>query len=119
MEEQREAALSLPLGDYTKLSQAEQGQAFAADPTVSPINAHGGKRRGDISVLHCNTEKQGNSQAYLVRRLKRDAPVIAEDLAMTPPTRSESRRGRARFKDLRGRGKSCGRRGSHTKKCVL
>jgi hypothetical protein len=51
------------------------------DQAIPPINAHGGVRRGDFSVLQCNTEKQGNTQAYLVRRLKRDAPAIAADLA--------------------------------------
>jgi hypothetical protein len=55
-------------------------QELAADPEVKPYAAHGevgNGRRGDIS-----TSTRGSNKAeYLVRRLKRDAPAIAEKLA--------------------------------------
>jgi hypothetical protein len=34
------------------------------------------------SVLQCKAESYGNNQDYLLRRLKRDAPDVADDLAI-------------------------------------
>lgn len=54
---------------------------LAADPNVTALAEHGeighGRSRGDIVT----STARGNEATYLVRRLKRDAPEIAEALA--------------------------------------
>lgn len=56
-------------------------QAMAADPEVKPLAEHGGDRtseedgQGSVATL-----KKGRGAEYLVRRLRRDAPAIAEAL---------------------------------------
>ncbi len=61
-------------------------QRLAADPATPPLNGHGGDRKADTSTLSDNVDDRGTGAAYLVRRLKRDAPQIAED--MTPSQRA-------------------------------
>lgn len=41
---------------------------------------HSGNQYSESETLHNNVSKQGNSSTYLLKRLKRDAPDIAEDL---------------------------------------
>lgn len=61
---------------------ARAAQQLAVDPAVKPLGTDGGNRIKDKegSELQCNSG-QGNSSNYLVRRLKRDAPEVAEALA--------------------------------------
>lgn len=59
--------------DVIRLVEREEGVA----------TSHGGDRRSEEvqSTLHCKVESQpyGNHPSYLLRRLKRDAPDVAED----------------------------------------
>lgn len=65
----------------TREALARSAQMLAADTTVTALSAHGevGRGRRDYDVI--SNGQQGNSQAYLVKRLKRDAPAIAAALA--------------------------------------
>jgi hypothetical protein len=61
--------------------KAKTAQELAADQDVKPLaegpgNPTGKNRNGDNVTI-----PKGNSASYLVRRLKRDAPQIAEALA--------------------------------------
>lgn len=69
--------LGAPLGEAT------MAQRMAADPDVKPLDDNGGDRKTEEgrSVLQRNTDSRGNDNSYLVRRLKRDAPKVAEALA--------------------------------------
>jgi hypothetical protein len=59
-------------------------QELAQPDGVAPLAQHGeigrGRSRGDVVT----SIERGNSAAYLVARLKRDAPEIAERLADNP-----------------------------------
>ena len=57
--------------EVVKMVQGEMGA----------LNENGGDRKteGARSELQSNTEKRGNSNSYLLKRLKRDHPQIAED----------------------------------------
>jgi hypothetical protein len=57
---------------------AETAQAMAADDGTPALADHGGERKQQGSNT---TLKPGRGAEYLVRRLKRDAPHIAEKLA--------------------------------------
>lgn len=57
-----------------------RAQQMAGDPGVTPLTTHGGDRKAE-STLPRNVAQLGNSAEYIVRRLKRDAPHIAEALA--------------------------------------
>jgi hypothetical protein len=56
----------------------ETPQELAADPEVQPLAEHGGDR---VEQGYDITLPRGTSASYLVRRLKRDAPEIAQELA--------------------------------------
>jgi hypothetical protein len=60
-----------------------KAQRLAADPSVTPSPANGEIGRGRNSCDYVTPkEKHGSNGAeYLIRRLKRDAPAIAEALA--------------------------------------
>jgi hypothetical protein len=55
------------------------GQALAADENVGPLFEHGGDRKEQGNNV--TLPERGNKAEYLVRRLKRDRPDIAADLA--------------------------------------
>lgn len=57
-----------------------EAKELAADPAVEPMPKHGGERKAK-QVDDINLIKGGTSVSYLVRRLKRDYPEIAEALA--------------------------------------
>lgn len=59
--------------------ERQTAKALAADPEVKPAAEHGGKREEEEDSIGILTP--GNSATYLVRRLKRDSPEIAEALA--------------------------------------
>jgi hypothetical protein len=55
---------------------------LAADPTVTPLADHGTNQHGEAGHADGKSTSVGSNQAsYIVRRLKRDAPEIAEALA--------------------------------------
>jgi hypothetical protein len=59
-------------------------QEMAADPNVKPMLKHGGlrfKKQDAMSVLPSRRNNNRYSRDYIVRRLKRDRPDIAEALA--------------------------------------
>jgi hypothetical protein len=57
----------------------DTGQALAADPEVKPIAENGQVGRGRNRCDNVTpTADRGNRTDYLVRRLKRDAPEVAE-----------------------------------------
>jgi hypothetical protein len=65
-----------------RLRQGESAaMRLAADPKLTPLAAHGEIGGGHEKDGHANSGQQGTSAAYLVRRLKRDAPEIALALA--------------------------------------
>lgn len=82
------ASEPVPLESAVKLGKA---QAMAADPEVKALTTHAEAiatqpRGGDGKVstktdLYDVKNGSGNSAAYLVRRLKRDAPDVAAQLA--------------------------------------
>lgn len=57
-----------------------EAREMAADPAVKPVQKHGGQKRGEKGVANGNSVGSNNA-SYLVRRLKRDHPEIAEALA--------------------------------------
>ena len=59
-----------------------KGQQLAADPevTAAPKNGEIGRGRNSREAITPNSER-GTSASYLVRRLKRDRPDLAEALA--------------------------------------
>ena len=68
-------------------------QQLAASEDVKPLNDNGGDRKTEEgrSVLSANAEQRGTGTPYLVRRLKRDAPEVAEAWAgARPATRPAS-----------------------------
>jgi hypothetical protein len=76
-----DAYLHAEIGQTAKQLRHRLAQVLAADPTETALPAHGeigrGRNRGD----NVTSNERGNQAAYLVRRLKRDAPAIAEALA--------------------------------------
>jgi hypothetical protein len=56
-------------------------QALASDPVVKPAAPQGRPKKGDNVTFSTADGERGNSAPYLVRRLKRDNPEIAEALA--------------------------------------
>jgi hypothetical protein len=59
-------------------------QQMAADPETQrePYNGEIGRGRNSSDNIRPISSKHGTSAEYLVRRLKRDAPKIAEALAL-------------------------------------
>jgi hypothetical protein len=55
-----------------------KSQQMAADPETKPLAGHGGERKAEQDS---NATLTGRGAEYLVRRLKRDFPKIAEALA--------------------------------------
>lgn len=80
------------------IASKPMAQQLAADPEEKPLNANGGDRKtvNGKSVLSDNTDSRGASAEYLVRRLKRDAPEIAQAL------------GRGEYKSARAAGIAAG-----------
>lgn len=78
-------------GPVTKVQAVAASQALAADPEVKPAAAVGAPKGNDnarqnnvdsINIDSRETPRAGGTSAeYLVRRIKRDAPEIAEELA--------------------------------------
>jgi hypothetical protein len=66
------------------IAERKAAQALAADPTVTPLATHeeAGKQggRGKVKAGSDATSFTGRGATYLVRRLKRDAPEIADAL---------------------------------------
>jgi hypothetical protein len=63
------------------LEWADTAQALAEDQEVKPLNGQGRPEKADnVSITPADREF-GNSASYLGRRLKRDAPRVAEALA--------------------------------------
>lgn len=58
-----------------------EARKMAADPAVKPVQKHGGQKRGEKGCDNITSLERGTSTSYLVRRLKRDHPEIAEALA--------------------------------------
>jgi hypothetical protein len=59
----------------------KDAQALAADPEVTPLAEADTTGRNNSTVDNVNGRPTGNSASYIVRRLKRDAPKVAEALA--------------------------------------
>jgi hypothetical protein len=66
-------------GPGQRKGRKETAGAMAADAGVNPLGNSRGRPSGNVAEV--NSRPTGNSAAYLVRRLKRDAPAIAEALA--------------------------------------
>lgn len=76
LEETRELVLGASLRQYRP-----SAQELAGDKTVEAMPKHGGDRKSEESRLYNNLDDRGTSAAYLVKRLKRDAPEVAAALA--------------------------------------
>ena len=78
-----DAGTVAPITADAALEAARIGARLAADPTIAPVDTRqeAGRKggRGHKASNNVNSFK-GNSAGYLVRRLKRDAPAIAEAL---------------------------------------
>lgn len=72
-----DAYLQAEVGIAHKDLQHRLAQDLAADPTVMPAPDHVGRGHRSDNI----TPNRGTDAAYLVRRLKRDHPEIAEALA--------------------------------------
>ena len=79
-------------------SREASAQMLAADPAVLPLatRAEAGAKGGRGKAGSVTTSFVGRGATYLVRRLKRDHPAIAEAL------------GRGEFKSARAAGKAAG-----------
>jgi hypothetical protein len=77
-----EAMLKAELGVGVEESRRAKAQQMAADEGVLPLNRNGGDRKTEdgVSGLLDNSEQRGTGTSYLVRRLKRDHPEVAEAL---------------------------------------
>ena len=78
-----DAYLRAELGFSVKQLKSRLAQDLAADQDVTPLrNEDGGRPRKEDNLDNINVSHQGGTSAtYLVRRLKRDHPEIAEALA--------------------------------------
>ena len=74
----------------TKALRKHVAQKLAADPAVTPLQPRGRPEKGSEKGNHITFK--GTSAAYLVRRLKRDAPAIAAALARGEYPECASRR---------------------------
>jgi hypothetical protein len=66
---------------FSQIEPRLTAQEMAADPEVPPLAKHGEIGRGRNRDDNIMSNQQGTSAAYLVRKLKRDAPEFAERLA--------------------------------------
>jgi hypothetical protein len=76
-----DAYVRAEVGITLKKLKARLAQDLAADSSVPPLAQPGEIGRGRNRVDDVNSNGGGNSASYIVRRLKRDHPGIAEALA--------------------------------------
>lgn len=71
------AGLGADLATVRALCEGDADAERAIDRALVPLPKHGGNHQ-DNNVMLPPAEQQGNSREYTLRRLKRDAPELAE-----------------------------------------
>jgi hypothetical protein len=77
-----DAYLQAEIGVSHKQLKSRLAQDLAADPTVTALAEYGVNQHTGGGAINTSSQRGSTNAAYLVRRLKRDHPEIAQALAL-------------------------------------